>query len=100
MLPSVSDNEAPTKWAKAIYTLGVPAVIALFLVYAIRIDVKADLTDIKREIASHDDKMGNYRGASASEQQAIRFYLRTICINTSKTELQIKSCLDIANPMR
>ncbi len=80
MTPGLEDlNGEIPMWLKVVYRLGVPAGIALFLVWFVTLGFAADIRTVKEALTKH-----------SAEQ---RFYLRAICINTAQTDAQRALCI-------
>jgi len=62
-------------WIRVLYRYGVPAAIALFLVWSMTSAFGSDLHTVKEEV--HD----------------LRYFMRLICVNTAKTEADRAQCV-------
>lgn len=74
-------------WVKALYQFGVPAGIAMFLVYRLTAGIPqaSDVSDIKDALAVHVS-------TTNTELVNIRLLLRSICYNTSDGEKARAAC--------
>jgi hypothetical protein len=55
-------------WIRAIYMLGVPAAIAVFLMYFVTVGLTGEIKGLRDDVRSH-----------MREQSALIFYLQAIC---------------------
>ena len=77
-------------WVRAIYVFGIPAGVAVFLVYFLTQAVWTELAGVRTDLRLH-----------MREQGETRHYLRAICLNTAATETQRVLCDDrVADPRR
>lgn len=74
-------------WVKAIYQFGVPAGIAMFLVYRLTVGLPtaADVAEVKSTLAVHVSQTNE-------ELVDIRLLLRAICFNTADNEKSRAAC--------
>jgi hypothetical protein len=83
-------------WMRFIAFIGVPAAIALFLVY--RLDGRSadEIAGISSELRAHT-AAANYSAAELtdhrSETKTLIALMRAICVNTSKTDQQRRECV-------
>jgi hypothetical protein len=75
----MSRNVMADKWGRLANKYGVPAAIALFLVWWLASGVSADIRDLKTALGIHTSETN--------------FYLRQVCLNTSQTENQRAACI-------
>lgn len=68
-------------WVKAAYMLGVPAAIALFLLWFVTTSVAGEIKGLR------DDTRQHMRDQARQLQ-----YLRAICLNTAPTDLARAQC--------
>lgn len=67
------------QWERIANKYGIPAVIALFLVWWLTSGVSADISAIKAALGLHTSETN--------------FYLRQVCLNTAQTENQRAACI-------
>jgi hypothetical protein len=83
-------------WMRFIAFIGVPAAIALFLVY--RLDGRSadEIAGISSELRAHT-AAANYSAAELtdhrSETKTLIALMRAICVNTSKNDQQRRECV-------
>jgi hypothetical protein len=79
-------------WIKLGSMVGVPGLIACYLVWTFTGDVKADVKDIKANVAEHM-MMSNEREAHHIRvEDELGTILKRICINTAKNYQERNQC--------
>lgn len=78
--PPTNGNGGPW-WVKALYMFGVPAGIALFLLYFVTSSIAGELKGARDDLRQH---MKDYSRQS--------LYLRAICLNTAPSEAARVQC--------
>lgn len=94
------DQDLPTLISNstlaAIVKIGVPSVIALYLVYMITNGLSAEIRDIKDEFIKHSTQSTDLiRNNEALRIQVDRqvYILQRICINSAKSDSQREDCV-------
>lgn len=75
---SESVNEPSGNWIEAAYKLGIPGVIAIFLIWWVTTVVFAKVGSIEQTLNEH--------------VATTNFYLRQVCLNTAKDETHERAC--------
>jgi hypothetical protein len=73
-------NGSLPAWARVIYTVGVPAAIALFLVWILAASVQADLKTV------------------IDDHQSMKWNLWRVCVNTSLSRELSQQCVPPVGP--
>ena len=78
--PKSTNGDAPW-WVRATYMLGVPAAIAIFLIYFVTMGVVAKLDGLDNSIRAH-----------MRDQTLLLYYLSALCRNTAETDTERAGC--------
>ncbi len=89
------DEKGTPWWLRAIYKLGASTVIALFLVWFISDRVETRLTAMQLQHDSLAAQMSQHVADMAQQQLAVRWLLRSICLNTAKNDVQARTCIEM-----
>ncbi len=96
LLPDDAPDEPGTPWwLRAIYRLGASTVIALFLVWFISSRVEARLEAMQAQHTALQQQLTDHVAEMTQQQQAIRWYLRAICLNVAKNDVQARTCIEM-----
>lgn len=68
-------------WVKAAYTFGIPAGIALFLLWFVTSSIAGEIKGAREDLRNH-----------MRDQARQSLYLRAICLNTAPTEAARAQC--------
>lgn len=95
--PSLEPTATPTGpwWLKVVYAFGIPAAIALYLVYVVSTTQAATMASIKSTVEQHAtaNLLSDVEVKAAMIRQ--EGYLRLLCVNTSKSIGDRNSCLSV-----
>ena len=83
-------------WMRFIAFIGVPAAIALFLVYRLDGRSAQELAQISADLRSHSaiqSVMATELADQKAETRTLIVLMRQICVNTSKTDQQRRECV-------
>jgi hypothetical protein len=87
-------------WPEFIAKMGVPAAIALFLVYSLSMSIGAQLRDIRasqiladRAASEFYTMMGQQVDRSNAQRGQMLWSLQAICLHASRTSLERDSCI-------
>lgn len=86
-------------WIDAIYKIGVPSAIALYLVYSLTaaMPTRADIVTLsdqrKAEIAAIADSLRMHVAATNNDLSDIKHILVASCVNQAATDVQRLRCL-------
>jgi hypothetical protein len=94
----IDPKQPEASWAQILYKYGVPAVIALYLVYSLENGVKTLLAQIDR--TQHQHVSDSHRQTDLlkdAKDSSIRTegYLRLLCVNTAVTNADRAACLSV-----
>jgi hypothetical protein len=78
-------------WLDAIYRIGVPAALALFLVWFLTQKVSGQLDTVTSALQTHAT-------VQERERSEMKFYLRAICVNVAADDRQRAACNPPAAP--
>jgi hypothetical protein len=82
-------NGSLPQWAAVVWRIGVPSAIALFLVYRLTATLDTRLELLQARQADMHEQLREHMANSA-----IAIHLaRRLCINTAKTDEQVRECL-------
>lgn len=79
-------------WLQASYRLGVPAVLALGLVYFLAQHVDDEMHALTESLDRHVDQMQSDRAAAQLSEARMQHLFRQICLNTAETDAQRAGC--------
>lgn len=85
-------NGGSPAWLRAVYIVGVPSVIALFLVYFLTNSVIAQLTAHSQATEGMRQLLQQHMAQQELIQQENKFYLRQLCLNTARSDEQRAAC--------
>lgn len=91
-------EDAPA-WLRGVVVLGVPAAIALYLVWFGTSLIASDVRLLRSQMERHDTRseaiatnVDAHAATSAREMQDLRVLLRQICVNTAPNETYRQGC--------
>ena len=77
-------------WLQAIYKIGVPSALAVYLIWVLASRIDNNLTIIRENIGLH----ANDTSYLVKQNTQMEQLLRRICANTAKTVEERNSCFD------
>mgnify|MGYP001559873781 FL=1 len=79
--PKISPENGMPWWVRALYVLGVPAAIAIFLIYFVTSAVSSELAGLRADVRMH-----------MRDQSLLVYYLEALCRNTAETDTERTAC--------
>ena len=89
---SLFDLSSVTAWSKAVAILGVPSIIALYLVYALTTFAIGEVPQIRQQMAAYAQTIEQHAHETKEAGVLMGQLLLRICINTAKTDDQRIQC--------
>lgn len=84
---SSNENQQPW-WVSSIYKIGIPSAIALYLIWFLATQVRADLQEMKDTVKQHQiDSL-----TMQDQNRKIYNVLQRICMNSSTTNQERNEC--------
>ena len=88
-IQSSEDDESKLPWwVGPVYKFGIPSAIAVFLIWFLAVQVKAELAEIKELTKSNQTQINQF---TITNQRTLRI-LQQICINSSSTNEERVQC--------
>lgn len=102
MTPLLNASGEPTEvpsnapwWVKTISVVGVPAAIALYLVYVLSNGAVTAITNIDTNVKTHAAAEATHDHEQRESSSRMENYLRLLCLNTAKTNSDRNTCLSV-----
>ena len=80
-------------WVKAAGVVGVPSLIAVFLVYALASGHQATTDDIAKDVKAHAEASELHTSDSKAALDRIERIFRVMCVNAAADSMQRERCL-------
>ena len=90
-MAEIPETSAMPWWVRAITVFGVPAAIAMYLVWALVSGQTTALAQISATLQAQKTSISEVAALTARMES----YLRLLCVNTSKTQAERNSCLTV-----
>lgn len=80
---------------KLVYSFGIPAAIAVFLVYTLKVEIAQGVSEIRAGLLIHATQSVEAVKASETLQNRVddmTQILQSICVNTAETQIERNAC--------